>query len=177
MKTIITKRLKLRDWREDDLEPLAAMNADPRVMEYFFGLADRQQTQAMFDRLCEQHREHGFGCQVVEIPGVAEFAGFVGLGFPRFETGFTPCIEIAWRLAFEFWGQGYATEGAGAIIQYGFQELKLEEIVAMTVEQNLRSRRVMDKLGMQYCPDGDFIHPLAPPGHPCARHVLYRIRP
>jgi RimJ/RimL family protein N-acetyltransferase len=108
----------------------------------------------------------------VEIPGVASFAGFVGLSRPAFETSFTPCVEIGWRLARGCWGRGYATEGARAAVAFGFERLGLEEIVAFTVPGNLRSIRVMEKIGMTF--SEEFDHPLIAPGHPLRRHLLYR---
>jgi RimJ/RimL family protein N-acetyltransferase len=108
--------------------------------------------------------------------GVADFIGFVGLNVPRFQTHFTPCVEIGWRLAFEYWGKGYATEGAKAAADYGFSELGLKEIVSFTVPGNERSRRVMEKIGMTHRPEDDFDHPILPIGHRCRRHVLFRLR-
>lgn len=172
---ISTERLKLRPWHDDDLEPLVSMGGNPNVMEYFFGLMSREETIAMLERIRKHHIDHGFGYFAVEIPGVTRFAGFIGLGIPRFQASFTPCVEIGWRLAAPFWGYGYATEGAAAILKLGFESLELEEILAMTTTPNWRSRRVMEKLGMQYSPSDDFIHPLAPPNHPFAPHVLYRL--
>src|SRR5262249_22713818 len=103
------------------------------------------------------------------------FAGFIGLSIPRFEAHFTPCVEIGWRLAAACWGQGFATEGARAALAFGFQTLALAEIVSFTVPANLRSRRVMEKLGMTHHPRDDFDHPRLPEGHWLSRHVLYRI--
>jgi RimJ/RimL family protein N-acetyltransferase len=113
----------------------------------------------------------------VEVRGGAAFAGFVGLSVPRFEAHFAPCVEIGWRLAAQHWGHGYATEGARAALAFGFGTLGLEEIVAFTAPRNVRSRRVMEKIGMTYDPADDFDHPLLPEGHPLRRHVLYRIAP
>jgi RimJ/RimL family protein N-acetyltransferase len=111
----------------------------------------------------------------VEIPGVTPFAGFIGLAVPTFEQHFTPCVEIGWRLAAEHWGRGYATEGARVALEYGFQTLGLGEIVSFTVPGNLRSRRVMERIGMVHNPADDFDHPALPEGHRLRRHVLYRI--
>jgi RimJ/RimL family protein N-acetyltransferase len=112
----------------------------------------------------------------VEIPGVTQFAGFIGLSIPRFEAAFTPCVEVGWRLAAEHWGKGYAPEGARAALAFGFQVLGLEEIVSFTVPGNVRSRRVMEKIGLTYAVGEDFDHPSLPAGHPLRRHVLYRLR-
>lgn len=171
-----TERLVLRQWRPDDREPFAAMGADPRVMEYFPSTLTREQSDTIADRIEAGIEERGFGFWAVEIPGAAPFAGFIGLSVPKFQTHFTPCVEIGWRLAPQFWNLGYATEGAKASLAYGFETLNLPEIVAFAVTNNRASRRVMEKLGMTYDPGDDFDHPGLPHGHPLRRHVLYRIR-
>jgi RimJ/RimL family protein N-acetyltransferase len=170
-----TARLRLRRWRPADAAPFAAMNADPRVMEYFPAPLSREESDAVVARIEDHIERNGFGLWAVEIAGVAPFAGFVGLSVPRFETSFTPCVEIGWRLAAEFWGRGIATEGAQAALSFGFESLGLNEIVSFTVPENLRSRRVMEKLGMIHDLADDFDHPLLAAGHPLRRHVLYRI--
>lgn len=172
-----TSRLLLRRWRPEDNVPFAAMNADPRVREFFPGLQTRAESDASVARYATHFDEHGYGWWAVEIPGVAPFAGFVGLAVTPFEASFTPCVEIGWRLAHEFWGQGLAVEGARAALAFGFEQLGLEEIVSFTATQNLRSQRVMEKLGMTRDAHEDFDHPLLPPGHPLRRHVLYRSAP
>jgi len=107
---------------------------------------------------------------------VAPFAGFVGLAWVRFESRFTPSVEIGWRLAYEHWGRGYATEAAGTALAFGFERLGLDEIVSFTVPGNARSRRLMERIGMVRDPGGDFEYPGLPAGHPLRRHVLYRVR-
>jgi RimJ/RimL family protein N-acetyltransferase len=159
----------------EDREPFAVMNADARVNEFLPGPLSREQSDALADRIAAHFDEHGFGLWAVEIPGVAPFAGFVGLAVPRFEAHFTPCVEIGWRLSADCWGRGYATEGARAALAFAFEDLKLDEVVSMTVPDNLRSRRVMEKLGLSRDPADDFDHPLLPEGHRLRRHVLYRI--
>jgi RimJ/RimL family protein N-acetyltransferase len=170
-----TERLLLRRWRPEDREPFARMNSDPRVMEFFPRQFSREESDVSVDRIESHFEKHGFGLWAVELPGVAPFIGFIGLAVPRFEAAFTPCVEIGWRLAAEYWGRGYATEGARAALAFGFETLKLDEIVSMTVPANVRSRRVMEKIGMLHCPEEDFEHPLVPEGHALRRHVLYRI--
>lgn len=171
-----TERLYLRRWREEDLAPFAAMNADPRVMEHFPGLMSREESDAGAARIAAHFEQRGFAQWAVEIPGTTPFAGFIGLSVPRFESHFTPCVEIGWRLAAEHWGHGYATEGARAALSFGWESLGLAEIVSFTVPGNLRSRRVMEKIGMTHDQGGDFEHPLLPAGHRLSRHVLYRIQ-
>jgi RimJ/RimL family protein N-acetyltransferase len=172
---IETERLVLRAWREPDLAPFAALNADPLVMEHFPGVLSRAESDASAARITDHFARHGFGPWAVEVAGVAPFAGFVGLSIPSFEAAFTPCVEIGWRLAREHWGRGYAPEAARAALRFGFERLSLDEIVSFTVPANLKSRRVMEKIGMSHDPRDDFDHPSIAPGHPLRRHVLYRI--
>ena len=139
-------------------------------MEYFPGVLSLQESDALASRIEEHFDRHAFGLWAVEIPGVVDFAGFVGLSVPRFEANFTPCVEMGWRLAADAWGHGYATEAARAALAFGFGELGLREIVSFTVPHNLRSRRVMEKIGMTRDPAGDFDHPTVG-----TRHVLYRL--
>ncbi|HEY2252727.1 MAG TPA: GNAT family N-acetyltransferase [Planctomycetaceae bacterium] len=165
----------MRAWRTSDLAPFAAMSADQRVMEFFPKLLDREESDALAARVSEHFDQHGFGLWAVEAPGISDFIGFVGLSVPRFEAHFTPCVEIGWRLAYEHWGCGYATEGAQAALDFAFDRLQLDEVVSMTVPANRRSWTVMERLGMKRSPDDDFDHPLLAEGHPLRRHVLYRI--
>lgn len=172
---IETARLKLRSWRDEDRRPFAAMNADPLVMRYFPALLTEAETDAMLDRNQAHFERHGFGLWAVEHAASGEFAGLTGLSIPRFETHFTPCVEIGWRLAARFWNQGFATEAAQAVLRFGFETLGLPEVVSFTTVENRPSRRVMEKIGMAHDREGDFDHPLIPAGHPQRRHVLYRI--
>jgi RimJ/RimL family protein N-acetyltransferase len=172
---LTTSRLHLRSWLPSDLDLFAELNADPRVMEHFPKLLSREESDARA-KLNEQHFEqHGFGLWAVEVIGVAPFIGFTGLVIPAFEAPFTPCVEIGWRLAYPYWGKGYATEAARASLQFAFQELNLSQVVSYTVPANARSRAVMERIGMRHHPDEDFDHPKLPEGHPLRRHVLYRI--
>jgi RimJ/RimL family protein N-acetyltransferase len=171
-----TARLLLRRWRPEDRAEFARLNADPRVMEFFPKLLTPEESDAAVDRIEAHFQQHGFAQWAVEVPAVASFVGFVGLSIPRFEAAFTPCVEIGWRLAAEHWGRGYATEGARAALEFGFGSLGLAEILSYTVPHNLRSRRVMERIGMTHSPAEDFDHPLLAAGHPLRRHVLYRIR-
>jgi RimJ/RimL family protein N-acetyltransferase len=172
-----TARLVLRGFRGEDLAPLAALNADPRVMAHLRGPMGLQDSAAQLARFRQHWDEHGFGWWAVELPGLAPFIGWVGLARPRFEAHFTPCVEIGWRLAAAFWNQGYATEGAREALRFGWElaSPRLEEIVSFTVPGNGRSRRVMEKLGMRHDPRDDFEHPNLLPGDPLRPHVLYRI--
>jgi RimJ/RimL family protein N-acetyltransferase len=169
-----TERLLLRPWRDHDLAPFARMNADPSVMEYFPAVLTRKESNALADRIREHFDEHGFGLWAVEVPDEAAFVGFVGLAYTRFSSHFTPCVDLGWRLSRDQWGKGYAREAARAAMDLGFDRLGLDEVVAFTVPSNLRSRRVMEALGMRRDAAGDFDHPNVPKGHRFRRHVLYR---
>jgi ribosomal-protein-alanine N-acetyltransferase len=173
---LTTPRLRLRQWREEDLASFAALNADPQVMEFFPKVLTRVESDAVAGRIRDHFARHGFGLWAVEAPGAADFVGFVGLAVPSFEAHFTPCVEIGWRLAREHWGHGYATEAATAALAFGFGDRALEEIVAFTVPANIPSRRVMGRLGMRRLPADDFEHPAIADGHPLRSHVLYRLR-
>jgi len=170
-----TERLLLRQWRDADYEPFAALNADPVVMEHFPAPLTREASDSWADRQRGRIEERGWGLWAVEVRDDGGFAGFVGLAVPSFEAHFTPAVEIGWRLAREHWNRGYATEAARAGLAFGFVELQLEEIVSFTTVANVRSRRVMEKLGMTCDSSDDFDHPSVPPG-PIRPHVLYRIR-
>ncbi|HPM52078.1 MAG TPA: GNAT family N-acetyltransferase, partial [Rhodoglobus sp.] len=172
---IRTERLVLREWADDDREPWAALNADPAVMEFFPSTLDRKQADAAFDRFSSQLAERGWGLWAVALDG--RFVGFTGLSVPRFEAPFMPATEIGWRFAREAWGHGYATEAARAVLEHAFSELGLPEVVSFTTVANVRSRAVMERLGMTRDPAEDFDHPSVEPGHPLRRHVLYRARP
>jgi RimJ/RimL family protein N-acetyltransferase len=171
-----TERLVLRSWREEDREPFARMNADPRVMEFFPETLSRDESDALVDRAMAHFVTHGFGPWAAELRDTGAFIGYVGLSVPRFEAAFTPCVEIGWRLAAEHWGRGLATEGAGAVVERAFGELGLAEIVSFTSEGNVRSRRVMERLGMTRDAREDFDHPSIAEGHRLRRHVLYRLK-
>jgi ribosomal-protein-alanine N-acetyltransferase len=172
-----TARLLMRSWCDEDLAPFAAMNADPQVMEHFVAPLFRVESDNMVARLQAHDNLHGFTFWAAETLDTRTFIGMIGLYHTPFEAHFTPCVEIGWRLAFDHWHRGYATEGAQAALAFGFGELGLDEIVALTVPGNVRSRAVMDRLGMRCDPDDDFDHPMIPVGHPLRRHKLYRLGP
>jgi RimJ/RimL family protein N-acetyltransferase len=169
-----TARLLLRRWLPSDREPFARLNADPETMRYFPKPLTPAESDAFVDLIEAAFARNGFGFWAVELREAGTFIGFVGLSAPSFEAHFTPCIEIGWRLAAPFWNQGYATEGARAALAFGFDVLKVPEIVAFTAVGNAPSRRVMEKLGMTRDPADDFDHPRVAAGHPLQRHVLYR---
>jgi RimJ/RimL family protein N-acetyltransferase len=171
-----TERLILRPWNDGDAEPFARLNADPRVMEFISPPLSREASDAMIFRARAHLEQHGFGPLAAECKVTGRLIGFIGLVVPSFEAHFTPCVEIGWRLAFESWGQGLATEGAKGVLRLGFGRWGLKEVVSFTASANLRSRRVMEKLGMTQNPEEDFDHPRVAEGNPLRRHVLYRLR-
>jgi RimJ/RimL family protein N-acetyltransferase len=170
-----TDRLWLRRWLPEDRVPFAALNADARVMDYFPAVLSREESDTLASRIEAHFERHGFGLWAVEIPDVTSFAGFIGLSVPSFEAPFTPCVEIGWRLAADYWGFGYATEGARVALDFAFKTLGLREVVSFTAAGNLLSRRVMEKIDMVHDPADDFDHPALPQGHRLRRHVLYRM--
>jgi RimJ/RimL family protein N-acetyltransferase len=172
---LTTARLLLRQWREDDLAPFAALNADPEVMRYFPSTLTRAQSDDLAAYIQMTLDLHGWGLWAVEVRGGAPFIGFVGLNRPRFEAHFTPTIEVGWRLDRPFWGHGYATEAGTAALTFAFEELRCPEVVSFTATVNERSAQVMRRLGMTHDPADDFDHPAVPVG-PLRRHVLFRKR-
>jgi len=144
-------------------------------MEHYQKTLNRAESDAFANRARTKLAERGFGLWAVELLSEAQFIGYVGLAEPSFRTSFTPCIEIGWRLAQEYWGRGYATEAAEAVLRYAFVSLALTEVVSFTSVGNQRSRRVMERIGMVRDPSEDFDHPNLPVAHPLRRHVLYRL--
>ena len=168
-------RLVLRRWREDDREPFSRLNADPVVMEHFPDRLTREKSDQLVDRIEADFEAQGYGLWAAEVPGVAPFIGFVGLNIAKFEAHFTPALEVGWRLDRPYWGNGYASEGGRAALGFAFGELGVDEVVSFTNVQNERSRRVMERLGLQRDPRDDFEHPNLPEGHRIRSFVLYRI--
>ena len=171
---LTTERLLLRQWRDDDLQPWAALNADPRVREFFPTVLTFEESAAQMEEAREHIARHGYGSWAVEVIRSTPFIGFIGLAPVPPDMPFTG-IELGYRLGFDAWGQGYATEGAQAALRYAFESLGLNEIVAFTTETNWRSRRVMERLGMRHDANAAFDHPALAPGHPLRRHLLYRL--
>ena len=169
-----TARLRLRQWRDSDREPFAAMNADPVVMEYFANPVTRAASDASIDAWQVQFAERGWSNWAVETQGTQQFIGFVGLSVPRASLPFAPCVEIGWRLARAHWGHGYASEAAAACLRLGFGPIGLEEIVSFTSIGNRRSRAVMERIGMRDAHQ-DFEHPNIAARHPLRLHCLYRL--
>jgi RimJ/RimL family protein N-acetyltransferase len=172
---IETDRIILRTWRASDRAAFAAMSADPRVMAHLSPLDGEEAITAYLERNALHQARHGFSRWVMEERDTGAFAGVAGLRVVDFTAHFTPAVEIAWRMPVAFWGKGLATEAARACIEYGFNALKLREIVAITTSGNLRSRALMLRLGMTQNPTDDFIHPGLAADHPFQPCQLYRI--
>lgn len=169
-----TERLRLRQWWPADRAPFAAMNADLEVMQFFPETMNEAQSQAMADHCEALIAERGWGFWALEQREQKRFLGFVGLNIPNVMLPFQPCVEIGWRLRRDAWGNGYATEAAAAVLEFGFDNLELEEIVAFTSVLNYRSQAVMERLGMARQED-TFDHPSVPEGMPIREHCLYRL--
>ncbi len=173
---IETDRLRLRHWENRDRKPFARLNSDLRVMEFMPATLSRAESDALVDRIERHFQVHGFGPYAAELRDSCTFIGYVGLAVPTFEAHFTPCVEIVWRLSADYWNRGLATEAAKAVVRHAFDDLGLSALVSFTVPANVRSRRVMEKIGMTHDATDDFDHPNLPVGHPLRRHVLYRLR-
>ncbi len=172
---IDTPRLRLRRWTRSDLPVFSAMNADAQVNRHLLGPLDAATSRAMLQRIEAHHSVHGFGLWAMERRDDGALLGFAGLQIVPFDAAFTPAIEVGWRMLPSAWGHGYATEAARAAIDDGFARLSIEQVVAFTVHANSRSEAVMQRLGMQRDPAGDFEHPRLPDGHVLRPHRLYRL--
>jgi ribosomal-protein-alanine N-acetyltransferase len=167
--------LLMRRWRPADLQPFARLNADPQVMEFFPATLSVEESEARIARIEAGFEDLGYGPWALELPGEADFIGFTGLAPVDEALPFAPAVELAWRLDRPFWGRGLATEAASAAARFGFEELALRELVAYTAAGNERSRRVMERLGMERDQREDFLHPAVHARHPIAPHVIYRL--
>lgn len=175
MNIIETERLILRQWRDDDKRPFQRMNADPIVMEFMPRLMPPEDSDKLVGIFSKQIEKEGYGFFAVEIKESGEFIGFAGIAPVAIKTKFVPATEIAWRFDYGAWGKGYATEAARALIEYGFREIGLEEIVGFCVHDNEGAVHVMEKIGMTKDPDGDFDYPNLRKDHPLGRFVLFRL--
>ena len=173
MTELRTARLLLRQWKQSDLEPFAALNADPEVMRYFPETLSRQESDSMALRCRDLIEERSWGFWAAEELATGEFVGFIGLHVPAAVLPCSPCVEVGWRLGKKHWGHGFATEGARECLDFAFTELRLAEVVAFTSVQNVRSESVMQRLGMQR-DSLTFIHPSLPDAHWLSEHCLYR---
>lgn len=170
-----TPRLVLREWLDFDLAAFAAMNADPEVMEFFPRLRTIEESQQAIETMQKHFTQYGYGVFAVTNKQ-NNFVGMVGLQSNPDKFSFSPCVEIMWRIARKYWGNGYAPEAALKCLELAFDQHKLAEIVSFTAAINLKSQRVMEKIGMTRDVGGDFIHPNLKPSHRLNPHVLYRIK-
>jgi ribosomal-protein-alanine N-acetyltransferase len=171
-----TARLQLRRWRASDIEPFAAINADPRVMKHFPAPLSRAESEFMLEQIEDGFARDGFGLWALEEIENGTLLGLTGLSPVHFAAHFTPAVEVGWRLAVAAWGQGYATEAAHAALEFGFAQAGLDEIVSFTTTGNKRSIAVMRRIGMHSDASDDFDHPMIEREHTLCRHVLYRLR-
>jgi RimJ/RimL family protein N-acetyltransferase len=171
---IETKRLILRTWKTKDAQPFFQINQDPKVIEFLRGPLTRDQVKDFISAQNAQQKKHGYSLFATELKATGELIGFIGLNYTDWPAPFTPAVEIGWRLGSQFWGQGYATEGAKAVMDFAFNKIGLEKIVSFTVPANKRSIKIMEKTGMKRDLNGDFFHPKLPKNHPLAHHILYR---
>ena len=169
-------RLLFRQWRDEDKKIFCELNSDPVVMEFFPNPLAREESDRFVDKTVKFIAQNQWGLFAVELKDEGRFIGFIGLATPSFEMHFTPCTEIGWRLHKNFWKKGYATEGAKAVLNFAFNNLKKKEIVSFTSKLNLPSIAVMERIGMKHDPDDDFEHPKLKETHPLKPHVLYRIK-
>jgi ribosomal-protein-alanine N-acetyltransferase len=170
---IETKRLKLRQWKDEDTQSFIKMNGDAEVMRFFPSVQSADETIALIARIQKHFNDYGYGPYAVQRIDTGQFIGFTGFFHPTFKSHFTPCIEIGWRLDKDHWNQGFATDAAIACLQYGFDKLGLNEIYSFTATINLPSINVMEKAGLKKI--GQFEHPNVPDGHRLKTHVLYKI--
>jgi len=168
-----TDRLLLRRWRGADREPFARLNADAEVMRYFPAPLSRAESDALAVRADALFDSHGYGLWALERQDTGEFIGFTGLApMPAGVPG-SGGVEVGWRLAHAAWGQGFATEAATAALRFGFTTVRLAEVDSITAVVNIRSRQVMERLGMRA--GDEFEHPRLPAGSPLRRHIRYQL--
>lgn len=175
MKIIETERLILRTWKEDDAEAYFRINQDPKVIEFLRGPLTMEEVRAFIPAVNSHGAKYGYTLWATELKESGALMGFIGLNYTDWAAHFTPAVEVGWRLDSDYWGKGYATEGAKASLEYGFKQCGLKEVVSFTVPANIRSIGVMERIGMTRDPKGDFAHPKLPADHPLSRHVLYRV--
>jgi RimJ/RimL family protein N-acetyltransferase len=176
MKVIETERLILRTWTDEDADAYYLLNQDSKVIEFLLGSLTMKEVKDFIAAMNQQFDKIGYTLFATEEIASGKLIGFIGLNPPKWEAHFTPCVEIGWRLGSQYWNQGFATEGARAALEFGFSKCGLTEVVSFTVPANVRSIRVMERIGMQRDVNGDFAHPKLSPDHQFSKHILYRIQ-
>jgi RimJ/RimL family protein N-acetyltransferase len=171
---IQTDRLIMRQWNKEDYSAFAEMNADQDVMEFYPDILTIEQSNAMAQKIESEILVKGWGFWAVELKNNKSFIGFVGLHEPGYKLPMSPCIEIGWRLAKEYWGNGYATEAGKAALDTAFKKLKLAEVYSFASVSNKKSQAVMERINMINT-NNNFEHPIIPKNNPLREHVLYKI--
>ena len=171
-----TARLVLRRWRDADVDEMAAINADPDVMQHFVAPLTREQTARTIAGYEASFAQRGFGPWAVEVAASGQLIGFIGLLPVRFNAHFTPAVHLTTKFAAHSWRQHYASEAAHEVLRDGFERVGLVEVVAFTSRRNEPSWRGMAAIGMTHDAADDFAHPDLAEGHPLRDQVLYRIR-
>jgi RimJ/RimL family protein N-acetyltransferase len=169
-----SERVLLRQWVESDVPSFVQLNSDPKVMQYFPQALTEQESRGFVSVMSSVIDENGWGFWAAELKSSGDFIGFVGLNIPRTILPFSPCVEVGWRLHKEYWGNGYATEGGRVSLAYAFECMKIDEVVSFTTKSNYKSRKVMERLGMENTGE-NFKYPDIPNEHPLSEHVLYKI--
>lgn len=151
MVELTTERLRLRPWRDDDVDALTVIDGDPKVMRYIGdgSVRTRQQTEAAIERMRRGWQDNGFGIFAIETRDTATMIGWTGLAIPKFLPEVLPAVEVGWRLNRRYWGQGFATEAARRVLRFGFDDARLDRIVSICHVDNHASVKVMTKLGMR----------------------------
>lgn len=175
MKPIHTPRLILRNWEDRDRALFHRINSDDQVMAFFPFRRNRTESDAVMDRMRAETDANGFGWTAAELKVNGACIGFVGLNIAKLEPVLPAgCMEIGWRLAPEYWGKGYVSEAASALLDFAFDDLGRAEIVSFAVLGNTRSTAVMERLGMVRGEDFDYPG-LAETRPDLQRHAFYRI--
>lgn len=170
-----TDRLTLRQWQDSDRKPFADLCADPEVMKFFLSsVLDPKIANERINKWSKLIAARGWGFWAVELTENRKFLGFAGLQAPDDTHPFSPCVEIGWRLAREYWGRGYASEAATGVLSFAFDALGLPDVIATTAVGNHRSSAVMKRIGMKG-PESLFRFLAVPKENPLGDHVLYRI--
>jgi len=166
-----TSRLGLREWSDSDVAPMSLINKDTEVMKYFPSTYNEDQTAGFVQRMIESYKERGYCYFATDELSTGNFIGFIGIAYQTYEADFTPCIDIGWRLGKQYWGNGYATEGAKACLVYAHNRLNIKEIKSIASQSNIPSINVMKKIGMQF--KYTFDHPLLLKSKDLKKCVLY----
>ncbi len=168
-----SERLGFRNWTEHDTPKMALINSDPKVMEFFPSIPNKEETEQFVERMQHQFAKNGCCYFAVDKLENNEFIGFIGISEQNYEADFTPCFDVGWRLAQKEWGRGYATEGAKKCLDFAFNEIGLKSIKSICPIVNVKSEGVMKKLGM--IKQKTFKHPLLKEHKKLESCVLYEI--